>query len=128
MQNQAKKIKEVPASKILQILPRENTKPSSPRLVDITPDQPSASTSDQVVPPHKIVDKAQNNRTEVSQKEVPNEGKEDKSTQISAPRIQNLQIEKISLSFNLRIEISKQKISVPLIELIKNENYKSQIT
>ena len=71
------------------------------------------------------MDKAQNIRSENPHKEIPNKGKEDKPTQVPAAKIQNLQTEKVSLPFNLGAEIAKLKILVPLIELIKNENYKS---
>lgn len=72
--------------------------------------------------------KCQNIRFENPHKQVPSKGKEDKPIQILAAKIQNLQIEKVSLPFNLGIEIAKIKISVPLTKLIKNETYKAQIT
>lgn len=69
----------------------ENSKPSSPKIVDITPDQPSADQPSSLIPPKEPVDKAQNIRFENPHKEVPNKGKEDKPTQIPATKIQNLQ-------------------------------------
>ena len=56
------------------------------------------------------MDKAQNIRSENSHKEVPNKGKEDKTTQVPAAKIQNLQTEKVSLSFNLGADITKLNI------------------
>lgn len=42
-------------------------------------------------------------------------------------KIPNTQTKKSTLPFNLVADVAKLKISVPLIELIKNETYKSQI-
>jgi len=73
------------------------------------------------------VDKPQNTRFENPHKEVHNKGKEDHPTQIPTMKIQNHQIKKASLPFNLGAEVAKLKILVPLTKLIKNETYKSQI-
>lgn len=69
----------------------------------------------------------ENTRLENSQKEVPNKGKEDHPTQIPAVKTQNPQTEKAPFPFNLGEKLARLKISVPLIELIKNETYKTQI-
>lgn len=114
VQNQPKKIKEAPVSKILQILPRENPKPSSPTIVDITSNQPHVDQPSTSIPPEEPVDKAQNIRFENPHKEIPNKGKEDKPTQIPTAKIQNLQTKNVSLPFYLGTKIAKLKISVPL--------------
>jgi len=88
MQNQPQKIKESPVSKILQILPRQNPNPSSPKIVDITPNQAfddQPSTSIPLVNPWK---------------EIPNKEKENDPTQIPPAKTQNLQLEKASFPFN----------------------------
>jgi len=125
MQSQPKKIKEALVSKILQVHPRQNPNPFGPTIVDITSDQSYVDPPSAPIPPKEPVDKAQNTRSENLHKEIPNKGKEDKSTQIPVAKIQNLQIEKSSLPFNLGSEITKINISVPLTELINNETYKS---
>lgn len=75
VQNQTKKIKEALVSKILQIIPRENQKPSSPTIVDITSDQPSADPPSTSIPHTESVDKTQNIIFENPHNEIPNNGK-----------------------------------------------------
>jgi len=123
--NQPKKIKEALVSKILQILPKQNKKSSSPTIEDITPNQHSNYQTYTSIPPKKLVDTPRNTRLENSQKEVPNKGKEHHPTQIPTVKSPNPQTEKAPFPFNLGVEVAKLKISIPLTKLIKNETYKT---
>ena len=59
---------------------------------------------------------------------LPSVDKEDKSTQTTIAKEYLIQSGKTKLPFNIKTEIAKLKISVPLIELVKKESYKAQIT
>ena len=122
MANQPKITNKVPISEVLQILPRPNQNPLSPIIEEITANQPSVeqpSTSVPLKEPEKDTYKA---RCEIPLKEIPSKQKEVNSTQNLVSNVDNP-----SSSFNLGVEISKLKISVPLTELVKNETYKSQV-
>ena len=59
---------------------------------------------------------------------MPNTKKEDKNIQTTFLKEDLIQSSKTQLPFNIKTEIAKLKISVPLTELVKNESYRSQIT
>ena len=63
-----------------------------------------------------------------TQIEKPTVDKEDKNTQTSIRKEEIIQLGKTQVPFNIQTEISKLKIPIPLIELVKNDLYKSQIT
>jgi len=54
--------------------------------------------------------------------------RQDKNTQNAFVREDLIQTNKAQLPFNIKTEIQKLKISVPLTKLVKNESYRSQIT
>ena len=54
--------------------------------------------------------------------------KEDKNTHTTFAKEDLFQLGKAQFPFNIKTEIAKLKIQVPLIELVKNESYRSQIT
>jgi len=59
---------------------------------------------------------------------LPSTEKQDKNTQTTFVKEYLIQTNKAQLPFNLKAEIEKLMISVPLTELVKNESYRSQIT
>lgn len=59
---------------------------------------------------------------------MPSTERQDKNTQIALVKEDLIQTNNAQLPFNLKNEIEKLKISVPLTELVKNESYRSQIT
>ena len=59
---------------------------------------------------------------------MPNIGKQDKSTQIAFVKEDLIHTNKSQIPLNIKTEIEKLKIAIPLTELVKNESYRSQIT
>ena len=59
---------------------------------------------------------------------MPTTEKQNKDTQTAYIKEDLNQTNKPQLPFNIKNEIAKLKISVPLIEMVKNQSYKSQIT
>ena len=107
----------------MQILPRGALETSTPRIVDIT------SNETQTVP---IIENNQDKRgqgkTIETQTEMPATEKHNKYTQCTHIKEHLNQTNKPQLPSNIRNEIEKWKITVPLTELVKNESYRSQIT
>lgn len=117
VQIQTKKIAEAPVTKILQILPRGTQETASPKIVDIT----SAKTKNVTVAQTIQNDKIQN-KIAGTQIELPSANNEDKSTQTTIAKEYLAQLDKTQFPFNIKTEITKLKISVPLTKLVKNES------
>lgn len=107
-------------TRILQILPRGTQETYNPIIVDITSVETQTSTVTQTIPNNRI-----QNKTTGTQTELPSAEKEEKSTQTTMAKEDLIQSSKNQLRFNIKTEIAKLKISVPLTELVKNESYKA---
>ena len=123
IQTQTKKIIEAPVTKVLQILPRGTQGTSSPKIVDITSTETQTETITQNIP-----NRSNQSKTAETQIELPSTKKQDKNVQTTFVKEDLIQTNKAQLPFNIKTEIAKLKISVPLTELVKNESYRSQIT
>jgi len=114
-------------TKTLQILSKPSQNPPCPIIEDVTNDQPSKEKHSTSVPLKETVDQSPKNAVENPIKKTPSNEKEEQTTQNLGAKISNVQIDKSSLPFNLGAEVAKLKISVPLIELVEHETYRSQI-
>ena len=104
---------------MLRILPRGTTETSTHRIVDIT------STKIQIEPiTENNHDKGNQGKIVETQTEMPTTEKHDKETQTEHIKEDLNQTNKPQLPFNIKNEIAELKISVPLIELVKNASYR----
>jgi len=113
-------------TKTLQILSRKNQNPSSPTIEDVFDNQPSNEKPSTSLPSKEIVEEPQKIASSKSTKDDLNPEIEENIENIIA-RHPKVKTNKTTLPFNLGVKVAKPKILVPLIELEKNDVYRSQI-
>lgn len=123
IQTHNKKITEALVTEVLQILPRATPEASTPKIIDITSTETQTETITEINP-----NKGNQSKTTKTQTEFPSTEKQDKNTLTTFFMEDLIQTNKAQLPFNIKTEIEKLKILVTLIELVKNESYRSQIT
>jgi len=114
-------------TKTLQILYKTNKNPSSPTREDVSDNQPNNEQPSTSLPSKETMEESPNIVLEKSAKNVPNPEREENIENV-ATRNPKVQIDKVMLPFNLRVEVAKLKILVPLTELVKHDAYRSQIS
>lgn len=132
MPNEPKKIKATnqnpQVTKTLQILSRPHQNPPCPTIEDVIDNQPSNEKPSTSVPLKGKMEQPPEIILECPIENNLNNEKEEKTIQNFGSKISNVQTDKSPLPFNLRAEVAKLKILVPLTELVKHETYRSQIS
>lgn len=118
---QTEKITESPMKKVLQILPRGTQGASSPKIINITSAETQTSNASETIPNNKI-----QNKIACTQTKFPSAEKEDGITLTTIAQEDLTRSGKTQFSFNIKTEIAKLKILVPLKGLVKNQSYKAQ--